>query len=75
MRYGLGVALIDEFSVAEVYMLGLVRRPLRESATISAYVVTKKGRHLSSFAEFAIDCIRRELAVATAREQWDPLPR
>ena len=67
VRHGLGVAVIDEFSVAEVYMPGLSRRPLRESTGITAYVVTKQGRQLSSFAEFTIDQFRRELASATSR--------
>ncbi|MEQ9329251.1 MAG: LysR family transcriptional regulator [Rhodospirillales bacterium] len=64
VRHGLGVALIDEFSVAEVYMPGLVRRPLVEETTITAYVVSKRGRSLSSFAEFTIDRFRRELESA-----------
>ncbi|MFN3524445.1 MAG: LysR family transcriptional regulator, partial [Paracoccus sp. (in: a-proteobacteria)] len=54
VRHGLGVAVIDEFSVAEVYMSGLVRRPLIEPATITAWSVTKRGRQLSSFAETTI---------------------
>lgn len=72
VRHGLGVAVIDEFSVAEVYMPGVTRRPLREAAAITAYVVTRQGRQLSSFAEHAIDAFRRELAAATARNRWDP---
>lgn len=72
VRHGLGVAAIDEFSVAEVYMPGLVRRPLLETAEITAYVVQKRGRHLSSFAEFTIDRFRHELREATLRSQWDP---
>ncbi|MDZ4137001.1 MAG: LysR family transcriptional regulator, partial [Paracoccaceae bacterium] len=74
VRHGLGVAVIDEYSVAEVYMPGLVRRPLTEAATITAYVVTKRGRQLSGFAEFTIDRFRRELEQATARAQWDDAP-
>lgn len=64
VRHGLGVALIDEFSVAEVYMPGLVRLPLAEDVTITIYVVTKKGRVLSNFAEFGIRQFRKELAEA-----------
>lgn len=73
VRHGLGVAAIDEFSVAEVYMPGLVRRPLTEKAEITAYVVQKRGRQLSSFAEFTIERFRQELTIATSRELWDPL--
>jgi len=73
VRHGLGVAVIDEFSVAEVYMPGITRRPLAESAGITAWVLTRKGRQLSSFAEYAIDRFRRELAQAVARHDWgDP---
>ncbi|MBD9529651.1 MULTISPECIES: LysR family transcriptional regulator [Paracoccus] len=74
VRHGLGVAIIDEFSVAEVYMPGLVRRPLAERAGITAWVVTKKDRQLSSFAEFAIDRFRRELSAAV-RENLEPGPQ
>jgi DNA-binding transcriptional LysR family regulator len=70
VRHGLGVALIDEFSVAEVYMPGLVRRPLVEESRIAAYVVSKRGRTLSSFATFAIDRFRKELDNALS----SPLP-
>lgn len=71
VRHGLGVALIDEFSVAEVYMPGLVRRPLVEPATITAWSVQKQGRHLSSFADVTVRLFRSELSRARAREVWD----
>lgn len=72
VRHGLGVAVIDEFSVAEVYLPGLVRRPLREVGTLHAWVVQKRGRQLSSFAEYTIDRFRKELNEATTRETRDP---
>lgn len=72
VRHGLGVAAIDEFSVAEVYMPGLVRRPLAEKAEITAYVVQKRGRQLSSFADHTIDRFHHELTTATSRNLWDP---
>lgn len=75
VRHGLGVAVIDEFSVAEVYLPGVTRRPLAESAGMTAWVLTRKGRHLSSFAEYAIDRFRRELAQAVAQDDWGaPMP-
>lgn len=74
VRHGLGVAVIDEFSVAEVYLPGVTRRPLTESAGITAWVLTRKGRQLSSFAEYAIDRFRRELAQAVARDDWNNAP-
>ena len=63
---GASPPVIDEFSVAEVYMPGLVRRPLVEEAGLTIYAVTKEGRDLSSFAEFAVACFRRELRDAAA---------
>lgn len=68
VRHGLGVALIDEFSVAEVYMPGLVRKPLKERVVVRSYVVQKKGRNLSAFAEDAIRLITRELK--DAAKHW-----
>lgn len=75
VRHGLGVALIDEFSVAEVYMPGITRRPLVEPGEITAYVVTKQGRQLSSFAEYTIACFRRELlATIAGSDGWKTKP-
>ncbi|WP_353475068.1 LysR family transcriptional regulator [Salipiger sp. H15] len=67
VRHGLGVALIDEFSVSEVYLPGVVRKPLLEETSIDIYVVTKKDRVLSNFAEFSIQQFRRELNDAGKR--------
>ena len=46
VRHGLGVTLIDEFSVTEVYMPGLVRRPVVETIPISIYVVLQRKEGL-----------------------------
>jgi DNA-binding transcriptional LysR family regulator len=64
VRHGQGVALIDEFSVAEVYMPGLVRRPLVEHVPITIYAVSKKGRVLSTFSDYAIRQFQKELSEA-----------
>ena len=71
VRHGLGVAVIDEFSVAEVYMPGLVRVPLAEPSAITAWVTRKKGRQPSSFAEFAIAQFHYELLRATQKRPWE----
>lgn len=65
VRHGLGVALIDSFSVAEVYMPGLLKIPLKESAHVKSYAVSKKGRLLSGFADFAIQQFKKELQKVT----------
>ena len=74
VRHGLGVALIDEFSVAEVYMPGLTRLPLDEPSAITAYACWKKGRVLSGFAERAIDDLRHELNRAVTLREWQRRP-
>ncbi|MCZ4354741.1 LysR family transcriptional regulator [Roseovarius aestuarii] len=70
VRQGLGVALVDEFTVAQADMPGLVRVPLAEKVEVSIYMVSKKGRVLSNFAEHAIMHIRKELA--DAGSHWGP---
>lgn len=70
VRHGLGVAVIDEFSVAEVYLPGFVCRPLTEEISVRTYIVRKKGRVLSGFSDFAIQQFRRELETAIANRAW-----
>jgi DNA-binding transcriptional LysR family regulator len=70
VRHGLGVAVIDEFSVAAVAMPGLTRVALREQVPVSLYAARKRGRVLSSFAEYAIDRLADELQSAIANRPW-----
>lgn len=70
VRDGLGVALIDEFSVADIQIPGVVRRPLAEEAVVRTYAARKRGRVLSGFAEYAIQQFRRELLKATQGRPW-----
>ncbi|GGE43760.1 LysR family transcriptional regulator [Actibacterium pelagium] len=70
VRHGLGVALIDVFSVAEVYMPGLVRRPLKEEHSIEIFIARRKGRVLSNFAEYTIRNFKRELSLAVEHQPW-----
>jgi DNA-binding transcriptional LysR family regulator len=70
VRHGLGVAVIDEFSVAAVAMPGLVRVALSEEVPVSLYAARKRGRVLSSFAEYAIDRLADELQSSIANRPW-----
>jgi DNA-binding transcriptional LysR family regulator len=70
VRHGLGVAVIDEFSVAAVAMPGLTRVALHEQVPVSLYAARKRGRVLSSFAEYAIDRLADELQSAIANRPW-----
>lgn len=69
VRHGLGIALIDAFSVSEVYLPGLVRKPLVEKVPIRVFVLRKKGRVLSRFAEIGIQLFRKELA--RSLDEWN----
>jgi DNA-binding transcriptional LysR family regulator len=70
VRHGLGVAIIDEFSVAGATMPGLARVPLAEPVEIAVHVVRKAGRSLSSHADYAVDRLRDELRRAVAARPW-----
>jgi DNA-binding transcriptional LysR family regulator len=70
VRHGLGVAVIDEFSVAGPHMPGLVRAPLDPAPAMSVYVAQKAGRVLSSYADYAVDRLRDELRRAVASRPW-----
>ncbi|MER5173620.1 LysR family transcriptional regulator [Thioclava sp. GXIMD2076] len=64
VRQGLGVAVVDRFSVADDWLPGIVLRPLETRHSIHIYAVRKQGRVLSSFAEYTIARFRKELALA-----------
>lgn len=69
VRHGLGVALIDEFSVADMFMPGLKRVPVKEPGVVTIHAVTKKGRALSHFAQYTIEQFRTELV--RAQDDWN----
>ena len=71
VRHGLGVALIDEFSVAGVYMPGLTRIRLEETTPIRIFAIRKRGHTLSSYAAFAEARLREELRMAVRSRPWD----
>lgn len=71
VRHGLGIAIIDEFSVAGATMPGLARVPLARPVPISVYIASKAGRVLSSYAEFAADRVRDELRRAVTSRPWE----
>jgi DNA-binding transcriptional LysR family regulator len=70
VRNGLGVAVIDEFSVADTRMPGLKRLALVETVPISVYAALKADRVLSSFSEYAIARLRDEVQRAIASRPW-----
>ena len=71
VRHGLGVAVIDEFSVAGVYMPGLTRIPLEETTRLQIHAVQKRGAALSAYADFARTRLRDELRRAVRGRPWE----
>jgi DNA-binding transcriptional LysR family regulator len=71
VRHGLGVAVIDEFSVAGGTMPGLARIPLAEASEIRIYGISKRNRGLSAYAEFALARLREELRQAVRNRPWE----
>lgn len=71
VRHGLGVAVIDEFSVAGVYMPGLTRIPLEETIMLRIHAVQKRGATLSAYADFARNRLRDELRKAVRGRPWE----
>lgn len=71
VRQGLGVAIIDEFAAMAPRMSGVARLSIDSSCVHRAYAAVKKGRTLSSYAEFAISALE-----SAARGDSDkPAPR
>ena len=71
VRHGLGVAVIDEFSVAGVYMPGLTRIPLRETTPIRIFSISKRGHAFSAYAAYAEGRFGAELRAAVRSRPWE----
>jgi DNA-binding transcriptional LysR family regulator len=71
VRHGLGVAVIDEFSVAGRIMPGLARIPLEDPPEIRIFAISKRGRDLSAYGEFAKTRLREELRTAVRARPWE----
>jgi DNA-binding transcriptional LysR family regulator len=71
VQHGLGVAVIDEFSVAGTQMPGLARIPLEDAPEIRIYAIAKRGRALSAYAEVAKERLREEFRAAVRNRPWE----
>lgn len=71
VRHGLGVAVVDEFSVCGRSFPGVVRLPIVESAPFRTYAVFNGDEPLTIFAEDLIDHLRTEMHAAVTNRPWD----
>ena len=60
VQAGLGIAVIDEFTVAQNGLPGVRLLRIVEPTRFETYVVRKRDAPISRPAEFFIDCLRRE---------------
>jgi DNA-binding transcriptional LysR family regulator len=66
VKAGLGVAIIDEFTIAYGSMPGIVAVPIKGDTPFQTFVAVRKDRALSRYAENFIRLLRAEMtAVAT----------
>ena len=62
VKEGLGIAVIDQFTVADGGLSGLRVLPIREKTTFETYIAVKANRALSRYAEGFIALLRAEMA-------------
>jgi len=70
VRQGLGVAVIDEFSVCGRDLPGVVRLPISEPTSFRTYAVVSADEPLSIFAEVLIDYLGTEMQEAVQSRPW-----
>ena len=70
VRHNLGVAIIDEYSVAARNFPGVVRVPIAEPTSFKAYAVVNADVPLSIFAEDTIRLLRAEMREAVTNRRW-----
>jgi len=70
VREGLGVAVIDEFSVSGQDLPGIARLPIQEPTPFRTYAVVNADEPLSIFAEALIDNLRAEMRQAVHHRPW-----
>jgi DNA-binding transcriptional LysR family regulator len=67
VKAGLGVAIIDEFTIAHGSMPGIVAVPIRDETPFQTYVAVRKDRALSRYAENFIQLLRIEMKQVASR--------
>ena len=69
VQAGLGIAVIDQFTVAHDAMPGIRLLDIEEPTAFEAYVAVKAERGLSSFAESFIDLLKAEMTAVVGPEK------
>lgn len=70
VRQNLGIAVIDEFSVAAPTVQGIVRLPIVEPTEIHAYAAVNADVPELLFAEDTIRILREEMQASVRNRAW-----
>lgn len=70
VRHGLGVAVVDEFSVSAPELPGIVRVALSEPTSLTTYALVHADEPLSIFAEKLISLLREQMFAAVDNRCW-----
>ncbi|WID95829.1 LysR family transcriptional regulator [Bosea vestrisii] len=66
VRAGLGIAIIDQFTVAHGSMQGIVNIPIEEPTHFQTYVAMKNDKALSLYAETFVRLLREEMTAVVS---------
>ena len=75
VKHGLGIAVLDEFTVAEMPVSGVCRIPIAEPTEFQTYFAYRKDATLSSFCEYFISALRAEMQGKDGQEGPQTAPR
>lgn len=69
VKAGLGIAVIDQFTVAHGGFPGIKLLAIEEPTVFGTYIAVKRGFDLTLHANQFIDCLRREMAAVAVKPQ------
>jgi DNA-binding transcriptional LysR family regulator len=75
VKAGLGIAIIDEFTIAHGATPGIAVVPIDEETPFQTYVAVRTDRALSQYAENLIRLLRAEMMSVAARDAPDTLKK
>ena len=68
VKAGLGIAVIDQFTIAYGGFPGIKPLPIVEPTKFDTYIAVKRGAPLSLHIEYFIDCLRTEMRALRPRQ-------
>ncbi len=69
VKANLGIAVIDQFTVAHDSFPGVKLLKIKESTKFDTFIATKKGKPHSLYAEYFVKCLRAEMAALQTNDK------